>query len=367
MKRVFSIALIAALLCTGCAKPVEVKTTDEVTVTPSTAEIKEPVERTRIYGAFTVGYADYIPNEDTNGTIAPAMLVYDYQGYPYTIPCLVNAQYELEKNKIYTFTIKDNIIEKPIEDLKNMHLSTLLWENGGFEVVSYRESNEDEWGIETRGLEFESIDEKTYLEQYSLKQPKFKSIDEYFVDPHEHESCEDGYTKEVDLNNDGKNEKIVVEKLECNGGDGGYFPHIYSSEGNDLAYQDDVYSSPFKTKWEKGAATIYYLDDVLLELTKENVKELYFTEHNNELDFDLSDLEETIMSDIEMVSDPTSGFVVTDDGEVIVKYYIQGQYGHFDCLGYGLLHIKLDKDNSVSITPEFVSDEFFSIEKYEGN
>lgn len=355
MKKIYSVALIVALLFTGCAKTIAVETTDEVTVTPSTAEVKEPVERTRVYGAFTVGYADYISNEDTNGTIAPAMLVYDYQGYPYTIPCLVDGQYELEKNKIYTFTIKDNIIEKPIEDLENMHLSTLLWENGGFEVVSCRESNEDDWGVESRGLEFESIDEKTYLEQYSLKQLNFKSIDEYFVDPHEHESCEDGYTKEVDLNNDGKKEKIVVEKLECNGGDGGYFPHVYSSSGEELVYQEDMYISPFEIEWSNGAAKIIYNGEPLVEFTKENVKDIYFTQKNNEY-YDLSDLEEYVMNGYDDISDPPSGFVVTDDGELLVKYYISGAYGHSDTFGYGVLHMTLDKDNKWTIKPEFVFD-----------
>ena len=234
MKRIYSIALIAALLCTGCAKTVEVKTTDEVTVTPSTSEVKEPVERTRVYGAL-------------------------------------------------------------------------------------------------------------------------KTIDEYFVDPHEHESCEDGYTKEVDLNNDGKNEKIVVEKLECNGGDGGYFPHVYSSSGEELVYQEDVYDSPFEIKWNKGAASIFYNGESLVEFTKENVKDIYFTQKNNEY-YDLSDLEEYVMNGYDNISDPASGFVVTDDGELLVKYYISGVYGHSDTIGYGILHMTLDKDNKWTIKPEFVFD-----------
>ena len=164
MKRIYSIALIAALLCTGCAKTIAVETTDEVIVTPSTAEVKEPVKRTRVYGAFTVYYDSYIPDKNSNGETNVAMIVYDYLGYPYTIPYYVDEGQELELNKPYTFTIEDEIIEEPIEVLEKMSLSSLRWDYGNFEVVSIREANEDEWGVESRGLQFESIDEKTYLE-----------------------------------------------------------------------------------------------------------------------------------------------------------------------------------------------------------
>ncbi len=359
MKRVYYMALVLALLCTGCSKTNKVEATKETsaedTAVQSTTEGKESVERTRVFGAFTVYYDSYIPDKNTNGTTNVAMIVYDFQNYPYTIPYLVDAQHELEPNKPYTFTIEDKIIEESKEDLEKMTLSSLLWEYGDFEVVSFREANEDEWGVEQGGLQFESIDEKTYLEQYTLKMPTIKTIDEYFVDPHEHESCEDGYTKEVDLNNDGKNEKIVVEKLECNGGDGGYFPHVYSASEEELVYQEDVYDSPFEIKWNKGAASIFYNGEPLVEFTKENVKEIYFTQKNNEY-YDLSDLEETIMTAYDNISDPPSGFVVTDDGQLLVKYYISGAYGHSDTIGYGILHMTLDKDNKWTIKPEFVFD-----------
>jgi hypothetical protein len=70
------------------------------------------------------------------------------------------------------------------------------------------------------------------------------------------------------------------------------------------------------------------------------------------------ELTDTVMINEEMRSDAASGFVITDNKEVIVKYYIQGKYGHVDCLGYGLLHLKLNKDNTWEISPEFVMDEF---------
>ncbi|MDC7293040.1 hypothetical protein NXH67_05890 [Butyrivibrio sp. DSM 10294] len=50
----------------------------------------------------------------------------------------------------------------------------------------------------------------------------YSSISEYFDDSHEHRSMQDGYTEEADLDGDGTPEKIVVEDLGYNGGDGGY-------------------------------------------------------------------------------------------------------------------------------------------------
>ncbi len=355
MKRVYSIALAFALLLSGCAKTVEVENTDEVPVVSKKAEETESVSRTRVYGAFTVYYEDYILDKNTNGTTISAMLVYDYLGYPYTIPYMIDEEYELEKNKIYTFTIKDNIVEKPIEELEKLNLSTLLWEISGFEVVSFREFEEGEWGVETRGLQFESIDETTYFDQYTKRMPSLKTIDEYFEDFHEHESCQNGYVREVDLNGDGKSEKIVVEQLECNGGDGGYFPHVYSSDGEELIYQEDKYATPFDIDWNEGAVTISYNDEVLVDFTKENVKEIYYKLGSSEY-YDISDLEETVMSAYDSKSDCASGFVVTDNGELIVKYYISGIYGHSDTFGYGVLHLTLDKENKWIVKPEFVFD-----------
>ncbi|SFO04191.1 hypothetical protein SAMN04487831_106159 [Pseudobutyrivibrio sp. UC1225] len=74
------------------------------------------------------------------------MIVSDFQSYPYTIPYYENVGDELEQNRPYTFTIKDIIIEKPIEDLEATSLSDLLWLTG-IEVVSCREYYEDEFGL----------------------------------------------------------------------------------------------------------------------------------------------------------------------------------------------------------------------------
>ena len=354
MKRIYCTVLVIAMLCTGCTQTVSENTTGEDFINPITEEVEESVARTRVYGAFTVFYEGLIPDKNTNGETNVAMIVSDFQSYPYTIPYYENVGDELEQNRPYTFTIKDIIIEKPIEELEATSLSDLLWQTG-IEVVSCRECYEDEFGLEQRKLQFETLDEKIYFEQYTKKIPNLNSIDEYFDNPHEHESCDDGYTKETDLNHDGKNEKITVEKLDANGGDGGYFPHVYSSDGDELKYQEDVYDSPFEIKWNNGAVTIYYLDDVLLELTKENVKDIYFNKAATEGE-DLSSLEEEIMHAYDTMADCASGFVVTDDGEMLVKYLIQGAYGHFDALGYGVLHLTLDEKNQWIMTPEFVLD-----------
>ena len=353
MKKFYVIAMVIVMICTGCAKKSAPAENSKEELSESAIETEdESVARTRVYGAFTVFYEGVTPDKNTNSETNMAIIVSDYQSYPYTIPDLINAEENLEPNKVYTFTIKDKIIEKPIDELEAMSLSDLLWLNG-IEIVSYRESDEDEWGVEQRCLQFEALDEKTYLEQYTKKLPTLKSINDYFDDPHEHESCDDGYTKDVDLNHDGKIEKIIVEKLDANGGDGGYFPHVYTSDGDELIYQEDEYYSPFEIKWNNGAATIYYLDTVLLELTKENVKDIYFDKAAIEGE-DISSLEEGLMTAYDMRADCPSGFVVTDDGEMLVKYLISGVYGHADTLGYGVLHLKLNENDEWSATPEFV-------------
>lgn len=142
-----------------------------------------------------------------------------------------------------------------------------------------------------------------------------------------------------------------------NGGDGGYFPHVYSSDGVELVYQQDPEDLPFSVKWKDGNATIFYGDQQISFLPKDYIIVLYKEklEIMEVMDSD-EELNATILRNEEMRSDAASGFVVTDDNELIVKYYISGKYGHVDCLGYGLLHLTLNEDNSWSVEPEFALD-----------
>lgn len=185
----------------------------------------------------------------------------------------------------------------------------------------------------------------------------YTSIDKYFTNSHEHESMDGNYTKTVDLNGDGENETITIEPLMHNGGDGGYFPHVYNSDGDELVYQQDSEGSSFKIKWVDGNAIIFYDGQQISSLSKDYIFVIY-KEKLDDMDLTISDeeLTNTILRNEEMCSDAASGFVVTADNELIVKYYIEGKYGHVDCLGYGLLHLKLNKDETWDIEPEFVLD-----------
>ena len=180
-----------------------------------------------------------------------------------------------------------------------------------------------------------------------------KDISEYFIDPHEHESMKDGYTEEYDLNGDGKEETISIEQLPCNGGDGAYYPHVYNSEGVEIAYQDDIEESPFKEKWDNGNVEFYYNDEKFYSLDKAEVKSIYLESATEE------EIDKNLSGNQERRADLASGFVVSEtDGkpELIVKYYTEGVMPHVVSLGYCVLHLKLNNDEKWEITPEFVRD-----------
>lgn len=185
----------------------------------------------------------------------------------------------------------------------------------------------------------------------------YVSIDKYFTNAHEHESMAEDYSQTVDLNGDGNNETITIEPLMHNGGDGGYFPHVYTSQGDELVYQQDPEDLPFIVKWVDGDANIFYGENQIAALEKDYIFNMYkdklVTMDVTERDEDIIN---TISRDEEYRSDAASGFVVTEDNELIVKYYIEGKYGHADTLGYGLLHLTLNDDETWNIKPEFVFD-----------
>lgn len=187
----------------------------------------------------------------------------------------------------------------------------------------------------------------------NLSIDSIKDISEYFIDPHEHESMKDGYTEEYDLNGDGKEETISIEQLPCNGGDGAYYPHVYNSEGVEIAYQDDIEESPFKEKWDNGNVEFYYNDEKFYSLDKAEVKSIYLESATEE------EIDKNLSGNQEREADLASGFVVSEnDGkpELIVKYYTEGVMPHVVSLGYCLLHLKLNNDEKWEITPEFVRD-----------
>ncbi|WP_143002025.1 hypothetical protein [Pseudobutyrivibrio sp. 49] len=265
-----------------------------------------------------------------------------------------------ERKTVFTNEQALSIIQDTLNSCTYEEIDSNDYKKGFYSINLVFEDRTEPLGIAIStiavgGKQYKTIDGDLSAIISIINSGSMNYISSYFIDSHEHESMKDGYTVKCDLNTDGKNEKIVVEQLECNGGDGGYFPHVYSSDGEELIYQEDKYATPFDIDWNEGAATISYNDEVLVDFTKENVKEIYYKLGSSEY-YDISNIEGTVMSAYDSKSDCASGFVVTDNGELLVKYYISGAYGHSDTFGYGVLHLTLDKENKWTIKPEFVLD-----------
>lgn len=175
----------------------------------------------------------------------------------------------------------------------------------------------------------------------------YASVSEYFPDPHEHESMKDGYTKEADLDGDGTLEKIVIEDLKYNGGDGGYLPHVYKADREEIKLPIDSESNPYATLWGDEDVEIFQEDVGIGALSWDEVKQIYQSKGYTEEAFE--ELRNNLSKDAWIRGDFASGFVTNDDGrkpELIIKFYMQGMGGHADTLGYVLMHLTLNSDGT---------------------
>lgn len=176
---------------------------------------------------------------------------------------------------------------------------------------------------------------------------KYASASDYFVNPHEHESMKDGYTKEADLDSDGIPEKIVVEDLKYNGGDGGYLPHVYKADGEEIKLPIDSESNPYATLWGEESVGLFQEDVGIGALSWDEIKQIYLNKGYTVAEYE--ELKSNLAKDAWIKGDSASGFVVIDNGnkpELVIKFYMQGMGGHADTLGYVLMHLTLNSNGT---------------------
>ncbi|SFC30228.1 hypothetical protein [Butyrivibrio sp. YAB3001] len=188
---------------------------------------------------------------------------------------------------------------------------------------------------------------------------EYASVSDYFTNPHEHESMKDGYTKEADLDGDGTPEKIVIEDLKYNGGDGGYLPHVYRANGEEIKLPMDTEVNPYAALWGEKNVEIFQEDVGIAALSWDEVKQIYQSKGYTEETFE--ELRNNLSKDAWIRGDFASGFVIKDGGErpeLIIKFYMQGMGGHADTFGYILMHLTLNSDETWNHEKsEFVLDE----------
>ncbi len=187
---------------------------------------------------------------------------------------------------------------------------------------------------------------------------QYASISDYFKDSHEHRSMQVGYTEEADLDGDGTLEKIVVENLGYNGGDGGYLPHGYRADGKEIELPINAESNPYAILWGEEKVEIFREDVEIASLSWDEVKQIYL--NNGYTEDEYEELKSHMEKDAWIVGDSASGFVVSNNGdtpELVIKFYMQGMGSHVDTLGYVLMHLTLNSDGTWNqVKDEFVLD-----------
>jgi beta-lactamase regulating signal transducer with metallopeptidase domain len=175
---------------------------------------------------------------------------------------------------------------------------------------------------------------------------KYASVSDYFENVHEHVSMEDGYELGVDLDIDGHWDHIVTEDLGYNGGDGGYLPHVY--RGNEeIPLPIDAESLPYAILWGEDKVELFQDDVCIAELSWDEIKQIYLNKGFTEAEYE--NLKSNLAKDAWIKGDSASGFVVKGYGgkrELIIKFYMQGMGGHADTLGYYLMHLTLNSDDT---------------------
>ena len=175
---------------------------------------------------------------------------------------------------------------------------------------------------------------------------KYASVSDYFEDVHEHVSMEDGYTLSADLDIDGHWDHIVSEDLGYNGGDGGYLPHVYRGD-KEVPLPIDAESLPYAILWGEDKVEIFQDDVCIATLSWDEIKQIYLNKGFTEAEYE--DLKSNLAKDAWIKGDSASGFVVKGYGgkrELVIKFYMQGMGGHVDALGYCLMHLTLNSDDT---------------------
>jgi beta-lactamase regulating signal transducer with metallopeptidase domain len=186
---------------------------------------------------------------------------------------------------------------------------------------------------------------------------KYSSVSDYFEDVHEHASMKDGYKLSADLDIDGHYEQIVTEDLRYNGGDGGYLPHVYRGD-KEIPLPIDTDSLPYAILWGEDEVEIFHEDVCIGALSWDEIRQIYLNKGFTDAEYE--DLKSNLAKDAWIKGDSASGFVVKGYGgkrELIIKFYMQGMGGHADTLGYCLMHLTLNSDDTWNLErSEFVLD-----------
>jgi hypothetical protein len=160
----------------------------------------------------------------------------------------------------------------------------------------------------------------------------------------------------ADLNNDGKNEIILISDMGSNGGDGIYGLLVYAKQGQvyqsvALPAEYDVFAGiPYYLNWDgTSAAILDYKKRTVLQVDKDILGAHYArTGQTEEWDKLQGKAAEPV------AADGICDFAVQMKKEkvkLIIKQYLTGPTGvHVDCIGYVLTELELKNDNTWSQT-----------------
>lgn len=218
------------------------------------------------------------------------------------------------------------------------------------EFVNERENI---WVLQSQGVKSESWEttEKNIISSID----ELDTISVFFENPH---GGDINMEQKVDLDQDGIDEIITLENLDAQGGDGGYYLHIYrvvDGEKKEIALPS-IYEErfPFASIWSETGVEVMIGDKSIVQIPRELVEEMYKKRDTPENPV-FPKKEESIAGDC------ISGFVVitskNGDTQLVLKSYLQGINAHADCFGYGIVRLQLSENDTWKIAYEFVRNE----------
>ena len=93
-----------------------------------------------------------VPTDEETPNVA---VVTEFQSYPFTMFVGEEIARKLEIGKAYVFTIKPMVVDYEKEYLKELNLSSLVWELPRMEITDFRLANEEEVGLNSPFLMIE--------------------------------------------------------------------------------------------------------------------------------------------------------------------------------------------------------------------
>ena len=111
-------------------------------------------KRTMVSGSFTVGVRDVIPDYVLDSWTPCIVIATEFQSYPFTLFVRGEIGEELQVGEQYVFTIEPIVVDYSVEELKQMELSSLVWELPGFYITDARLAEDGELGLASLQLTF---------------------------------------------------------------------------------------------------------------------------------------------------------------------------------------------------------------------